>query len=120
MKWDLSNKQARWNLICALILVLGLGSALVVYIAAPDAPDNLSGYEVIGGRVYPTVPSKMYTRNLELYGGQWAVLADDLTRWYNSLWEGKSLSVTIACLAVIIAGVIFFFNNHVSFEDETS
>ena len=118
MKWDLSNKQVRLNLICALLLVLGLGSAWVIYITTPVEPDNLSGYEVIGGRVYPTVPSKLYTRNLELYGGQWAVLADDLTRWFDGIWQGKSLAVTIACVATITASVIFFFNNYVSFEDE--
>jgi hypothetical protein len=118
MKWDLSNKQFRLNFISALILLIGLGSALVIYIMAPDATAGVLGYEIIGGRMYPIVPDKMYVRNMELYGGDWAVLANDITRWYDGLWQGKSLAVTIAFIAIMSAGVIFFFNNYVSFEDE--
>jgi hypothetical protein len=119
MKRDLSNKQFRLNFISALILLIGLGSALVIYIAAPAEPDGSLGYEIVGGRMYPAVPDKMYDRNRELYGGKWSVVGDDFTRWFNGLWEGRSLAGTIAFLAVLSAGLIFFFNNYVTFDEET-
>lgn len=119
MKWEPSNKQFRLNLISALILVIGLVSATVIYITAPDESDGVLGYNLVGDKMYPSVPTKTYVRNLELYGGKGAVLADDIIRWYNGLWQGKSLAVTIAWMSIVTAGVIFFFNNYVSFEDET-
>jgi hypothetical protein len=118
MHWKISNKHYRLNLISAIILLVGLGSALVIYIASPDASDSNPGYEIVGDKVYPIVPTKTYVRNLELYGGKGLVLADDIMRWFNGLWYGKSLAVTIACVSSITAGGIFFFNNYVSFEDE--
>jgi hypothetical protein len=119
MKWKISNKQYRLNLISAIILVAGLGSAVVIYLTAQDEVENVLGYDLVGGTMYPNVPSKVYDHNLELYGGKPLILANDMIRWFNGLWQGRSLAVTIAWISIITAGVIFFFNHYVSFEDET-
>jgi len=119
MKWKISNKQYCLNLISAIILLVGLGSATVIYLTAEDESGSALGYDIVGGTMYPNVPSKTYDHNLELYGGKPLVLANEIIRWFDGLWYGKSLAVTIAWISIITAGVIFFFNNYVSFEDET-
>jgi len=106
------------NLISAVILLVGLGSALAIYIVAPDEQDGNLDYKIVGDNMYPALPSKSYNRNLELYGGKSLVIANDFTQWFNELWHGKALAVTIAWTSIITAGGIFFFNHYVSFEDE--
>jgi hypothetical protein len=119
MKWKISDKQHRLNLISVIILLVGLGSAIVIYITAPDEASSVLGYDIVGGKMYSNVPSKMDIHNLELYGGKPLVLANDVIRWFDGLWYGKSLAGTVAWISIITAGVIFFFNNYVLFEDET-
>lgn len=119
MNRKLSDRHHRLNLISAIILLLGLVSALAIYSAAPDEPESYMGYTLIGGRMYPTVPLKTIAHNQELYGGKWFVLADDIGRWFHGLWYGKTLGVTIAWLSGIAAFMIFFFNNYVFFDDES-
>lgn len=119
MNWNISDAHYRLNLISAIILLIGLGSAIAIYIAAPDESDSVLGYNIVGGAMYRNVPSKMDVHNLELYGGKPLVLANDIVQWFDGLWYGKSLAVTIVCISIITAGVIFFFNNYVSFEDES-
>ena len=118
MNWKISDKQYRLNLISAIILLVGLGSAVLLYVTAPDESDSVLGYDIVGGTLYANVPSKMDVHNLELYGGKPLVLANDVIRWFDGLWQGRSLAVTIAWISILTAGVIFFFNNYVTFEDE--
>jgi hypothetical protein len=106
------------NLISAVILVVGLGSATMIYILSPAESDGTQDYTIVGGTMYPKVPSKSYERNLELYGGRWLVISNDFMRWFEGLWYGKDLGITIAWISIVTAGGIFFFNNYVSFEDE--
>jgi len=70
------NMQARLNLISAIILLVGLGSAILIYLTAENDSGSVLGYEVVGGDVYPITPenSKMYEHDLELFGGKAAVL----------------------------------------------
>ncbi len=112
----LHDTHRRWNVISAVILLIGLASAAVVYGTAADDPDDVLGYRIIGGNVYPSVPSKMDRHTRELYGGKALLLADDFVGWFVGLWQGRTLGVTIACLSAVVAGLIFFFNNYVSFE----
>jgi len=119
MNWKRADKQHRLNLISAAILLVGLVSALVIYLAAPAESDGMQEYDIVGGHMYPNVPSKVYTHNLELYGGKMLLLTNDIGHWFYGLWYGKSLAVTIVWISIITAGAIFFFNNYVTFEDET-
>lgn len=90
--------------VVAVVLLTGLGSAVLIYRAADD-PNSVSGYETEGGYAYPIMPedSKMYRHDLELYGGKAIVLADDLRRWVAGLWHGKSLAFTVAFCSVFIS-----------------
>ncbi len=44
--------------------------------------------------------SKTYVRQLQRFGGKSAVLFDELGRWFDGLWQGRQLGVTIAWLSV--------------------
>lgn len=118
MNWRATDKHTCLNLISAIILLVGLGSAGAIYVTAHNESDENPEYTIVGDKVYHAVPTKMDVRNLELYGGKGLVLADDIMRWFQGLWHGKSLAGTIACISIVTAGGIFFFNNYVSFEDE--
>jgi hypothetical protein len=68
----------------------------------------------VNGTIYPIMPedSKMYSHNLELYGGKLNVIMDDFRRWFLGLWHGKSLAFIIACTTIIISGGFFYVANH--------
>jgi hypothetical protein len=114
MKGKNSNLQRRLKLISAIILLAGLGSAVILYLRAGNDSDNVLGYESAGGEVYPIAPdnSKMYVHDLELYGGKAAVLANEFRYWFVGLWHGKSLAVTVACIAILISFGVFFVASH--------
>lgn len=91
------------GLIAVAILVLGLGGALWIYVAAVLAPGDISGED-------PT-DSKQYQRQMELYGGKANVLAADLMRWLGSLWHGRRLALTVACATVAVAGGVWLLTD---------
>jgi hypothetical protein len=90
--------QARRRLIAAVILLAGLGSALVIYLTATPAPANPLGYE--------SEDSKQYLREMEVYGGKANVLASEFRQWFESLWHGERLAVTVVCLTLVL--LLFF------------
>ncbi|MCG6536371.1 MAG: hypothetical protein L7F78_17120, partial [Syntrophales bacterium LBB04] len=94
MKWKI-NRQARLYLSGAFILLIGLGTSAVIYLTTTDVTDTGLGYEV--------EQSKQYIRDLELYGGKMNVLTVELNKWFNGLWQGRSLAYTIGCLTILIA-----------------
>ena len=57
--------------------------------------------------MYEMTISKTYVRELQRFGGKMAVLSDELNRWFASLWQGKSLGITIAWLSVAAAAGVF-------------
>ncbi len=99
----------------AAILLVGLVSAVLIYWEAVNDPADESGYEVIGGFVYPGggAYNKKYIHDLQLYGGNAAMLGDRFTRWFNGLWHGTSLSYTVAVIACLLAFVVFVAANNV-------
>ncbi len=114
MKWENKNPRARLYLIGAVILLLGLGGAILIYLTAEDDSDAVAGYEIVDGSVYPIAPqsSKIYVHDLELYGGKANVLADEFRRWFISLWHGKSLAYTVACVFIFVFMAIIFVAYH--------
>ena len=114
MKWKITDPQTCLNLIGVIILLVGLGSATLIYRTAENDLNDVLGYEIIDGHTYPISPedSKMYLRNLQLYGGKASVLADELRRWFVGLWHGKSLAFTVAFISIFISFVIFFAANN--------
>jgi hypothetical protein len=116
MNWQILKQRSYLNLIGAIILVAGWGSAALLYQRASNVPYGSFGYEIVDGTVYPVMPqdSKMYVHNLELYGGKFNVIMDDFRRWFEGLWHGKSLAVMIGVIALIIAGGFFYAANYTS------
>lgn len=110
-------QQRTWlNLIGALILVAGAGSAALIYQRAGEVPCGAWGYEVVDGAIYPIMPenSKLYRHNLEVYGGKFGVMMDDCRRWFLGLWQGKSLAFILACATIIISLGFFYKAKYLS------
>ena len=84
MKWKILDLNTCLNLISAIILVVGLVSAVLIYQTAENNVSGVLGYEEGGGSVYPIMPgdSKKYLRDMELFGGKANVIADELRRWF--------------------------------------
>jgi hypothetical protein len=114
MEWKIARVRACLNLSSALILILGLASAVWIYQTAANASKSILGYEEGGGSVYPVAPedSKMFTRDLELYGGKANVFAYQLRSWFASLWHGKPLAVIVGCSTILISFGFFYAANH--------
>jgi hypothetical protein len=104
----------RLSYFSAIILLVGLGSAVLIYQKADNDAGSVLGYEVIGGSAYPIMPedSRKYLRDLQLYGGKAAVLEDEVERWFVGLWHGKSLAFTVACISFFISFGFFYAANH--------
>ncbi len=116
MKLQITNLRSLSYLVTAVILLVGLGGSVLIYLAADKHPDNALGYDVVGGDVYPIMPedSKMYKHDLELFGGKANVIANDFTRWFAGLWQGESLAYTVACLTIIVSLGFFLIANHLT------
>jgi len=110
MKCKTENMRTCLRFIAAAILMIGLSSAALIYATSRHYPADVLGYEDAGGSVYPVLPedSKQYLRGLQLYGGTANVLADELRRWFDGLWHGKSLAFTVACITIFISSAIFY------------
>jgi len=109
MKEKTANLHTFLYLLSGIILLFGLGSAVLIYESSSDRATSVLGYESGSGSVYPILPedSKQYLRGLELYGGTANVLADELRLWFVGLWHGKSLALTVACITILVSSVIF-------------
>jgi len=72
MNREVAHLRESLILIGAIIMLIGLGSAVFIYESAVDDSDSVLGYEIIGGSAYPIRPedSRTYRRDLELYGGK--------------------------------------------------
>ena len=110
MKREIADLRESFILIGAIIMLIGLGSSILVYRSAGDDSDDVLGYEIIDGSAYPirAEDSRIYSRNLELYGGKAAVVVDDFSRWFIGLWHGKSLAFTVAGISIFISFIFFF------------
>lgn len=114
MKWKITDRHTRLNLIGAFILLVGLGSAVLIYRTAGNDSNPVLGYEQGNGSLYPVRPedSKKYLRDMEMYGGKANVLADELRRWFVGLWYGKSLAFTVGFITILASSGVFYAAHH--------
>ena len=82
------------------ILLVGLGSAAVIFLLAAPASTNPLGYEPL--------QSKRYVHDLEVYGGTCNVLAEEFRGWFMGLWQGRRLALTVAVITVATVLLIRF------------
>ena len=98
-----NRARAHLHAISAIILLVGLSSAFLIYRAAQNAsPDHAEG--VFFNPDY----SKQNLRELELYGGRANLLAYEIRQWFLGLWHGKSLAVIVACAAILVSFACFY------------
>ena len=95
MRWQRLDRSTVLRTISAAILIGGLAAAIVIYANAGPAPEYPLGSDL--------EDSKVYLRQLELYGGKANVLAVELRQWFDGLWHGRSLAFTVAVLAALVA-----------------
>ena len=121
MKYKIADRKMCFKIISGIILLVGLGSAVLIYQTAESNLSNVLGYEMSGGTLYPitTDKSKIYRHNLELYGGKAAVIADDFRRWFEGLWHGKSLAITVAIITILVSLGVFFVANHMPAQSKS-
>jgi hypothetical protein len=104
MNWKTISRRTCLYLISAIVLLVGLGSAILIYQSAMEDSGSGSAYEISGGRIYPgSGYDKKYVHDLQLYGGQSAVLADRFMRWFDGLWQGKQLAYTVAWITFFVS-----------------
>lgn len=84
--------------ILGLILGLGLGTSAIAYLRAPSA----------GAYALHSEDSKTYVREMEVIGGKANLLAAEFNRWFASLWQGRSLALTLPILTLILAGGFWY------------
>ncbi|MGA2193443.1 MAG: hypothetical protein ABSG42_08740 [Nitrospirota bacterium] len=106
MKWKEISLHARLNIVSAAITVVGLGISFIIYLTAGNADEDGMMTEFEG--------SKRYIHDLELFGGRSNVIAVQFTHWFEGLWHGRSLALTIACITIFISFVFFFLAHHLS------
>lgn len=109
------SKRTLLHITSAGILLAGIVSAVLIYVTAMNDTSD-STYEVVGGFVYPGggAYNKKYIHDLQLYGGNAAMLGDQFTRWFFGLWHGTSLAYTVACITIVMAFVFFVAGNNAS------
>jgi hypothetical protein len=83
----------RIKVVTRLLLALGLGSALAIFVLAPpEPPDDPFQRD-------PRAERK-YHRDLALYGGKANVLSAELIDGFDALWHGRPLACTVAVLTL--------------------
>ena len=108
MRRKFISRRNGYYLGALFVLLVGLAAACLIYVQAGDDTGDITGYEFINGESYAITlhDSKRYRHDLEMFGGKAAVFADDLNRWFSSLWHGRPLAVMLALLSVGVALIL--------------
>ncbi len=85
-------ERRKLNRISALLLLLGLGSAVAIFLLAKPEEDNELLNDSRGAR--------RYHRELRMIGGNANLLSAQFREWFDSLWHGQALAGTVAVLTV--------------------
>lgn len=101
MNWKTAGMQTRLRLIAGLILLVGLGGSVLIYLFAENAENSLRLED-----------SRMYLHDLELYGGKANVMAHEFMNWFTGLWQGTALAGTVACITIVTALGFIFVAKH--------
>ena len=104
--------QARVRVVTLAILVIGVATAVAIYLTAQPPPGNPLGYDPLD--------TKKYLYDLEVYGGKANVLAAEFREWFTGLWHGKRLAFTVAVITVIAACAFRFFATSLPPDPEAS
>ena len=108
-------------MICSVVVaVVGLLGALLIYLTAGEDRERDENVQMIiaDGKIYriPLENTKMYRRDLQRFGGNAAVLFDDLHRWFTGLWRGRSLAITVAWITAGVSLGLFLFARQILYD----
>jgi hypothetical protein len=108
LKSNQIHRSLRFNpglfrLISYVIFSVGILISAVIYVTALPPMENPFGYNPLN--------TKVYLRELELYGGKGNIMAAEFMEWFVGLWQGKNLSYTIACITIIISIILWFIGS---------
>ena len=100
--------STRLYLITAIVLLVGMGGAVLIYLTPENGSDSVL--------IRQFEQSKQYRHDLEVIGGKGNVIADEFCRWFEGLWHGRSLALIVACISILIACGLFFVAYHLPSE----
>jgi hypothetical protein len=109
MESGIIESSKRLKLAAAAVLLIGLSSGLAIYLAADDDAGNMLVDEFLN--------SKKYRHEVEAYGGKASLLADEFSRWFQGLWHGKTLGITVGCITLLVAVVLALIARHSPFDE---
>jgi hypothetical protein len=111
MESKISSTQTRLCIVAVAILMVGLTIATLIYLTAGNASDStlLHDFET----------SKRYRHDLELVGGKMNVLADEFSRWFGGLWQGKALAFTVGWITIFMSLGFFLVAYRWPFDSES-
>jgi hypothetical protein len=105
------KQMKRYQVITALNVMIGFSCAAIIYMTAGDVPvDPFAEFE----------NSKRFVHEVERMGGKSAVVANDLSKWFAGLWQGESLSYTVACITIVIAAGYYFIASGLAAEAQST
>jgi hypothetical protein len=98
-------------MVCSVaVAVVGLLGALLIYARADDsdADENVQ-IVIVDGKTYkvPLASTKMYQHELRRFGGEAAVLFDDIDRWFAPLFRARPLAIITACITAFVSVGLF-------------
>jgi len=85
--------QTRLYLAALAVLLTGLVAGTIIYALAEEPAEASAGFE----------DTNAYRHQLQRLGGKALVLYDRFERWFDSLWQGRTLGLTILWIGVIAA-----------------
>ena len=99
--------QARLRLAGAVILLVGLPAAALVYRSA------VTDYDSAYVKMLNNTKKNEY--DMELIGGKANILASELRDWFGSQWHGKTLARTLTVLSVGGSLACFFVAHRLNY-----
>ena len=100
-KGSMEQRVERVKNLVAIIVTLGLGSALAIFFLAQGPGANPLGAE--------PGDSKRYLRDMEMYGGKANLIASQFREWVTGMLHGQSLAYTVTALTLLLALAVWFF-----------
>lgn len=92
-----------FQLISYVIFGVGIFISVVIYVTAGPPAEHPFGYNPLN--------TKVFLRQLELFGGKGNVMAAEFREWFVGLWQGKNLSYTIAGITVITSLILWYIGS---------
>ena len=80
------------NRISQLMLLVGLGGALVIFLTADPVVEDPLLNDPRG--------QKKFHRELRMIGGTANLLSAEFQEWFASIWQGQALAGTVAVLTI--------------------